>query len=307
MREFFVRRGTGFRPGGTHACRWDNSGSIGMPEESTNFLAAKGFFVAPLMLALVACSAGNGEGLDQNGQPIPIVAPANSDFQEIQATVFTPICTQCHIGANAPQGLRLDAANSYAMLVSVASSEVPNLQRVNPGNPDQSYLVQKVQGNAMVGGRMPLGQAALPQDRIDLIRSWIAAGAPPASVAPNNLTVTSVIPAPGEVAAAGLAKLTVVFARDIDATLASSGTFEVRDGFDQAVPVAAARVPQGRPNVVELTLARALPAGSYQLAIRGQGSVALADNAGHVLDGDADGVAGGDFLMSFDVSAGASR
>jgi hypothetical protein len=35
--------------------------------------------------------------------------------------------------------------------------------------------------------------------------------------------------------------------------------------------------------------------------------VALADNAGHVLDGDADGAAGGDFLMSFDVSTGANR
>jgi hypothetical protein len=47
--------------------------------------------------------------------------------------------------------------------------------------------------------------------------------------------VTSVIPAAGEVAPAGLAKLTVVFARDVDASLVSS-TFEVRDGFDQPVP-----------------------------------------------------------------------
>ena len=66
-------------------------------------------------------------------------------------------------------------------------------------------------------------------------------------------------------------------------------------------------MPAGRPNVVELTLARGLAAGSYQLTVRGEGAVALADNAGHVLDGDADGAAGGDFLMSFDVSAGASR
>ncbi len=76
MREFFLRRGTVFQPGGTHACRGYNSGSIGMPGDSTNFLAVKGFFIAPLMLALVACSAGNGEGLDQNGQPIPIGPPA---------------------------------------------------------------------------------------------------------------------------------------------------------------------------------------------------------------------------------------
>ena len=278
-----------------------------MPVGSNNVLAAKGFLLASLVLALAACTAGNGEGLDPNGQPIPINPPAASQFQEIQDTVFTPICTQCHIGANAPQGLRLDAANSYALLVNVNSNEVPALKRVNPGNPDQSYIVQKISGTAAVGGRMPLGQAPLPQDRIDLIRSWIASGAAPAANAPDNLTVTSVVPAPGEVAQAGLHQLTVVFARDVDATLAQAGTFEVRDGFDQVVPVASARVPQGRPNVVELALARPLPAGSYQLAIRGQGAVTLADDAGHVLDGDADGVAGGDFLMSFDVSAGASR
>ena len=278
-----------------------------MPVEKTNFLAAKGFLLSQLALVMVGCTAGNGEGLDQNGQPILPGPPANSAFQQIQDTVFTPICTQCHIGANAPQGLRLDAANSYAMLVNVNSNEVASLKRVNPGNADQSYLVQKIQGNAAVGGRMPLGQAALPQDRIDLIRSWIASGAPPASAAPNNLTVSSSVPAAGETAPAGTAKLTVIFAGDVDATLAASGTFELRDGFDQPVEIAQARVPAGRPNVVELSLAHGLAAGSYQLSVRGEGPVALADNAGHVLDGDADGVPGGDFKMSFDVISGATR
>jgi len=278
-----------------------------MRVDLNNIMALKGIFLLPAMLMLAACTAGNGEGLDQNGQPIPIVPPVQSDFQEIQDTVFTPICTQCHVGANAPQGLRLDAANSYALLVNVASNEVPALLRVNPGNPNQSYLVQKISGTAAVGGRMPLGQAALPQDRIDLIRQWITAGAPPASVAPNNLVVSGSIPASGEAASAGLDKLTVIFAGEVDAALAASGTFELRDGFDQVVNVAQARVPAGRPNVVELKLAQGLTAGSYQLAIRGQGPVALADTAGHVLDGDADGKAGGDFLMSFDVSAGAQR
>ncbi len=181
------------------------------------------------------------------------------------------------------------------------------LLRVNPGNPDQSYIVQKIQGTAAVGGRMPLGQAALPQDRIDLIRSWIAAGAPPASVASDNLTVGSSIPAAGEVAPAGVGKLIVIFSGQVDAALAGSGTFELRDGFDQPVAITAAQRAAGRPNVVELSLAQGLAAGTYQLTVRGEGAVALADNAGHVLDGDADGVAGGDYLMSFDVSAGASR
>ena len=67
------------------------------------------------------------------------------------------------------------------------------------------------------------------------------------------------------------------------------------------------QVPLGRPNVVELTLARPLASGSYQLEVRGEGPVALADNAGHVLDGDVDGKPGGSYLVSFDVNAEGAR
>ncbi len=272
-----------------------------MSRPITNYLGCQGFFVVPTLLLLAAC-AGNGEGLDENGEPIPPGPAPNTDFQEIQATIFTPICTNCHIGAGAPRGLRLDAANSYALLVNVASIEVPALLRVNPGNPDASYLVQKIEGNAAVGGRMPLGGQPLPQDRIDLVRRWISAGAPGPAAVSNKLTVASTIPATAEIAPAGLTRLSVIFAGDVDASLANIETFALRDGLDAPVPIARVEVPLGRPNVVELTLARALPAGSYQLEVHGGGAIALADNAGHVLDGDADGVAGGDYLMSFDVS-----
>ena len=258
------------------------------------------------LLALAGCSAGSGEGLDDSGQPIGGMPPDASVFQEIQDTVFTPICTACHIGATAPQGLRLDAANSYAMLVNVASEEVPTLMRVNPGNPDESYLVHKIEGTAAVGARMPLGGPALPQDRIDLIRQWIASGAPePESSTPNAFKVASTIPAAAERTPVGITRLTVIFSSDVDATLVAAGPFELRDAFDQPVAIASAVVPRGRPKVVELTLARPLAAGSYQLQVRGGGAVALADNAGRVLDGDGDGKAGGDFLALFDVSGGA--
>ncbi len=46
-----------------------------------------------------------------------------------------------------------------------------------PGNPDQSYLIQKIEGHAAVGARMPLGAPPLPQSTIDVIRQWIANGA----------------------------------------------------------------------------------------------------------------------------------
>jgi hypothetical protein len=272
---------------------------------NTNSLVRKGIFLLPILI-LGGCTAGNGEGLDQNGGVIPVTPPVVSDFQQIQDTIFTPICTNCHVGANAPQGLRLDAANSFALLVNVSSNEVPGTLRVNPGNADASYIVQKLQGNNAVGARMPLGGPYLSQAQIDLVRGWIAAGAlPPPAAVSSRLVVASTIPAAAEAAAAGIDRLTVIFSAGLDASLVNTATFELRDGFDSPVPLARARVPDGRPNVVELVVSQPLPAGSYQLDIRGAGPVALADNAGHVLDGDADGAAGGDYLMSFDVKPGA--
>ena len=77
--------------------------------------------------------------------------------------------------------------------------------------------------------------------------------------------------------------------------------------FDQPVTLGRRRVPAGRHNVVELTLARRSPPAAISSRCAARAPSLLADNAGHVLDGDADGAPGGDFLMSFDVSAGASR
>ena len=111
-----------------------------------------GFLAVSAAITLGGC-AGDGTGLDANGRPVQPGQPANSDFQEIQDTIFTPVCSVCHAGANAPQGLRLDAGNSFALLVNVASAEVPGTLRVNPGNPDASYIVQKIEGTAAVGVR----------------------------------------------------------------------------------------------------------------------------------------------------------
>src|SRR5262245_48579143 len=87
-------------------------------------------FTAALISALTASlagCAGSGEGLDQNGNPASEnngPAPLTADFKSIQENILTPSCAQCHSGATAPRGLRLDAQNSYAMLVGVNSAEV---------------------------------------------------------------------------------------------------------------------------------------------------------------------------------------
>lgn len=144
----------------------------------------------------VAC-VGNGRGLDKEGRPLVLDAgatdaPAGADgvaddaaagsFAWIQTNIFDAICAvTCHVGAAAPKGLQLDAANSYALLVGVPSDEVPSLNRVSAGAPDDSYIIVKISASDVrrVGDRMPRnGPPYLSDIQIQAIRDWIQAGAP---------------------------------------------------------------------------------------------------------------------------------
>jgi hypothetical protein len=269
---------------------------------------------------LVTACAGDGEGLDANGRPIDEGGGGGGTddlFLQIQDTIFTPVCTGCHAGASAPQGLRLDAGNSYALLVGVASNEVPSLQRVAPGDPDASYLVQKVEGTAAVGGRMPLGGPPLPQESIDLIRQWIAAGAPATVAAVEQsqsvLRVVSTIPAADETLDpyTDTRTIIVVFNRAIDASIVDAGVFSLftsggdgsfAEGNETALPLVNVEVMQETPHVARLNLRQPLLPESYQLVVRGSGAVALADIGSQVMDGDGDGLPGGDHTLVFEIT-----
>jgi len=139
--------------------------------------------IAIAALALAACGAGSGEGLDQNGQPLASggAVPLQPTFASIQDNVFSVHCAipGCHGGGSVQFGLRLDKGFSYGNLVNVASPRDANLIRVIPGNPDGSFIIQKLEGTQTLGDRMPDFGPYLPQSTIDVIRQWIAAGASP--------------------------------------------------------------------------------------------------------------------------------
>lgn len=128
--------------------------------------------------------AGNGTGLDENGNPIGsgnggLPVAFEPTFSNIQQNVFSAICIECHSGPLAPEGLRLDSQNSYNHLVGVRSTEQSDLFRVEPGNPDRSYIIRKLEGGPDIsGGQMPLDRIPLDQLTINAIRVWIAQGAP---------------------------------------------------------------------------------------------------------------------------------
>ena len=128
--------------------------------------------------------AGDGRGLDENGNPIGsggggLPVAFEPTYTNIQNNVFSAICIECHAGAIAPEGLRLDAQNAYDNLVGVRSVEQSNLFRVAPGSPDSSYIIHKLEGGPNItGGQMPLNRPPLSQETINAIRVWISQGAP---------------------------------------------------------------------------------------------------------------------------------
>jgi hypothetical protein len=265
--------------------------------------------------ALAGC-AGDGEGLDENGRPEgESSGTLQPTFQSIQANVFTPVCTGCHAGAAAPLGLRLEEGASYALLVNAPSVEVPELRRVQPGNPNTSYLIQKLEGTAARGGRMPLNQPALPGETIAVIRQWIADGAPNTAILGGSaksrfefVKLTAVSPARDETVPS-VRDIVIASNVELDTSLLQSNLIELRasggdgnfdSGNERAVP-ADASVRSDLPTVLAITPHLALAADNYELRISGTDPVALADMQARPIDGDDDGTPGGDFVLRFTV------
>ena len=245
----------------------------------------------PLLLAVLTLAgcAGSGEGLDANGRPPSSGdpnGPLTADFASIQAHVLTPICTACHIGATAPQGLRLDEANSYDLLVGIASAEVPSLQRVKPGDPDASYLIQKLEGNAAVGERMPRGGPPLPQATIDAIRQWITDGAqPPPAASAAAFQLATAVPADGDVVSEAPKQVVLSFTRELDATRADATAVRLErldaNDADSAIPMPASiAVPAANPRALVLSFAKPLPSGRYRVVLDDHNGVGLSDLGG---------------------------
>jgi hypothetical protein len=85
----------------------------------------------------------------------------------------------CH-GAQAAAGLDLRVGNTYAELVSVPSSQCNNRLRVAPGQPANSYLMDKLLGvNLCFGTKMPKGGSSLSDAQIAMVSEWICRGANP--------------------------------------------------------------------------------------------------------------------------------
>jgi len=102
-------------------------------------------------------------------------------FTAVQQQIFSQSCafSGCHGGSSPAQGMDLRAGAAYSNIVNVPSSQQSSLDRIEPSDPDDSYLYLKVLGDSSItGSRMPRGGSMLSQNLLDLLRDWIERGAP---------------------------------------------------------------------------------------------------------------------------------
>ena len=139
-----------------------------------------------LLIAATAFSASCDEKLSSIAGPTPNLEPT---FASLQKEVFENpdiagrvACIGCHTNTGrVPAGLlNLNHDAAYDSLVSVASRLKPGAIRVVPGDPENSYIVQKVEGRSgIVGLRMPFsGPPFLSDGQILILKRWIEVGAP---------------------------------------------------------------------------------------------------------------------------------
>ena len=143
--------------------------------------------VARLTLVLggvVAAAFTIGCG-SSNSPSAPSTSTVNFSTQ-VQQQIFNPACVACHTDdgrtpAGAPPGLNLkNAGVSISNLVNAAATGKAGAVRVIPGNPNGSYLIQKLEGAADIAGvRMPRNANPLTNEQIALIKQWIQEGAKP--------------------------------------------------------------------------------------------------------------------------------
>ncbi len=268
-----------------------------------------------LGLFVTSCTGGDGSGLPPSLPP----GALGPNFSEIQANIFVPNCatTGCHLGAGAPQGLRLDDANSYGMLVGVASSEESSILRVAQGDPDNSYLIQKLEGSASIGAQMPLNAPALKQASIDVIRQWITDGAIDDRIPSSNaIKVTSLSPIPAIALTAAPVNVVAMFDRELDVSTvnlmtflleASGGDASFSDGNE--IQITASNITTTATTATFDLSGVTLADDTYRVRLFGSGASIVMDLDANALDGEfsgtfpsGDNVAGGDFAATFSLA-----
>jgi hypothetical protein len=146
----------------------------------------KRFLLFTLCMTAGFVCASCDEKLSSITGPTPNLTPTLSSIQREIFNVTDSsgrlACIQCHTdqGRTPSGGLVLLEGRSYQQLVGRASVGKPGATLVIPGDPENSYIIHKLEGRTdIVGQRMPRGNGPfLTEGQTLVIRQWISDGAP---------------------------------------------------------------------------------------------------------------------------------
>jgi mono/diheme cytochrome c family protein len=192
-----------------------------MHTKETFYTGLVKLFIGLIVILLInGCGAGNGEGLDQNGNLLTDDAgddtPAdtggdtggdgggatsgnpNATLDWVQTNVFGGVCTICHGGAAPQRDLNWSSETETCSNVGKTSTWDASMNEIESGNPDASFVIWKLEGdllptNGDLGDQMPLGMTPLSTEEIQNIRDWISDGTPGcATPKPSGTANTSI-------------------------------------------------------------------------------------------------------------------
>lgn len=140
------------------------------------------FWILLLAIGLQACGSSASDSSSEE-ETESTDEELTASFTSIQDNIFTPSCALagCHSSASAQVGMSLAEGEAYDNIVGVESTEAAGLNRIEAFDPDNSYLIHKLEGTQeSVGGsgaRMPKNSSALTDEQIAILREWITNGA----------------------------------------------------------------------------------------------------------------------------------
>lgn len=135
-----------------------------------------------MALAMVIAGAAGCGTVKSPTEAPPVAGGPAFTFSRIQAEIFTPVCAKagCHAASAASGEMVLEAGRAYGQIVNHPSSENGSLDRIEPGDPERSYMIKKLRGDPdITGSQMPMDNpGSLSREQMDGLIGWVLAGAP---------------------------------------------------------------------------------------------------------------------------------
>ncbi len=105
-------------------------------------------------------------------------AQVPATFTEVYNDILFPSCgfSSCH-GGSAGAPYLSDAEQAYESLVDAESKDKSGAILVRPGDPDNSYLIQKLEDAPDIEGDAMPPSFSMDPEIIERVRSWIEDGA----------------------------------------------------------------------------------------------------------------------------------